>query len=287
MLRARPSARRPGPAPRAPSRARGPRIRSLPDSSLRVARGSGGLLSRRRLCSGRSDDRQLRPTVVIAFIIAEHHRVRRLHHAREERSEQIGLFVDQRFASGVGELILVGHRERTGRARLDTQSAKYAAQIVDLINAAISFARAEAFVVGVLGTFDVDRIRGARPGAQFAADALLQAVRPPVELVTTMEAWCGRLLFERVLLGDGLAKHRAERDTESGDPIPERLSNGVRHLTPPFGRAPRRPSARASAAQGSRRQRHRTRPARARVLFSFLEAGTTPRAARQPRPPPS
>src|SRR5665811_143951 len=263
-----PSETRPGPAPRPPWPARESRRRSLLAPAIR-------------------DDRQLRTAVVVDFIVAEHHLVRRLHHAREQRRKQIGLFVDERFAAVVGKFKLVGHRQCARRARLDAESAQDAAQIVDLIDAAISFAGTEAFVIGVLGAFDVDGVRGARPGAEFAADALLQAVRPPIELVSAVETGRGHLLLEGVLLGDSFAEHRAEGDTESGDGIPERFANGVRHLTPPFGRARARPPARAWVARGSRRQRRRTRPARAPVLPSSPGGGTTPRATPPPPPPPS
>ena len=46
----------------------------------------------------------------------------------------------------------------------------------------------------------MDRVRGAGPRAQLAADALLQAVRPPVQLVAAVEARLGRDLLVGVLL---------------------------------------------------------------------------------------
>ena len=81
--------------------------------------------------------------VVVALVVAEPHRVRRLLHAGQQRGEQVGLLVDQVRAVVVGQLVLVGHRERPGRAGLDAQAAQDAAQVVDLVDAAVALAGAE------------------------------------------------------------------------------------------------------------------------------------------------
>src|SRR5581483_12192892 len=95
---------------------------------------------------------------------------------------------DERGAAGCGELVLVGHGERAGGARLDAEPAEDAAGVVDLVDAAVALARGVALLVGVVGALDVDGVRRAGPRAQLAADALLQAVRMPVELVAAVEA---------------------------------------------------------------------------------------------------
>jgi hypothetical protein len=176
------------------------------------------------------EDRQRLAAVVVLVIVADHHLVRRLDHAGQQRREQVVLLVDQVRAVVVGELVLVGHRQCPRRARLDAQATEDAAQVVDLVDAAIALARAVPVTLGVGGTFDVDRVSRARPGAQLAADALLETVGPAVELVPAVEARRRRDLLERVLLGDGLAEHRPERHAEPGDRVPEGLADGVAHV---------------------------------------------------------
>src|SRR6478672_7869873 len=186
-----------------------------------------------------------RPPVVVTLVVAEPHRVRRLLHAGQQRGEQVGLLVDQVRAVVVGELVLVRHRQRARRARLDAQPAQDAAQVVDLVDAAVALAGAEALAVaaGVGGVaagraLDVDRVGRAGPGAQ------LQGVGPAFELVATVEARVGRQLLEGVLLGDDLLEHRAEGDPEPGDRVPEALLDALRpragagltHGSPPLKR---------------------------------------------------
>ena len=86
-----------------------------------------------------------------------------------------------------------GHRQRTRRTGFDAQPAEDAAQIVDLVDAAVALARGEALVLGVGRALDVDRVGGAGPGAQLATDALLEAVGLPVQLVTAVEPRHSRL----------------------------------------------------------------------------------------------
>ncbi len=80
------------------------------------------------------------------------------------------------------------HRQRAGRAGLDAQPAEDAAQVVDLVDRAVPLAGREARLLGVVGALDVDGVGRAGPGAQLAADALLQAVRVPVEHVPAVVA---------------------------------------------------------------------------------------------------
>src|SRR5262249_37384420 len=165
------------------------------------------------------------------------------------------------------ELVLVGHRERPRRARLDAQPAEDAPQVVDLVDAAVALTRREPLLRGVVGALDVDRVRRARPRAQLAADALLQAVGPAVQLVTAVEARRRGLLDLGVLHHLGLAEHLVESDAEPLDRVQE-----IKHGWPPqswtHGRCRRRGSAaRRAAAPG-------TRP-------------PSGRAPPRPRPPPA
>src|SRR5690606_14118383 len=137
--------------------------------------------------------------VVVLFGLAQTHRVRRLLHARRERGEEHLLGVDQRLTAAVGELVLVRHRERPGRARLDAEPAEDAPQIVDLVRAPVALARGVAPLLGVVRAFDVDGVGRTRPGAELAPHALLQAVGPAVELVAAVEAGSRRLLLLRVV----------------------------------------------------------------------------------------
>src|SRR5690606_19000743 len=78
-------------------------------------------------------------------------------------------------------------------------------------------------VVAVGRALDVDRVGRAGPGAQLAADALLEPVGPAVELVPAVEARRRGHLLERVLLGDDLPEHGPEGHPEPGDRVPELL----------------------------------------------------------------
>ncbi|MGX1118770.1 hypothetical protein RKD37_004133 [Streptomyces ambofaciens] len=104
---------------------------------------------------------------------------------------------------------------------LDAQAAQDAAGVVDLVDAAVPLARRVALLVGVVRALDVDGVGGAGPGAQLAADALLQAVRMAVELVPSVEARSGGLLLLRVLLGQPLLEHGLEGHAEAGHGVHE------------------------------------------------------------------
>src|SRR5260370_4349126 len=65
-------------------------------------------------------------------------------------------------------------RDRVRRARLHAVAAENAAQIIDVVHAAIALARRNPLGVSVVRGFDVDTIRGAGRRAQEAAHALLQ-----------------------------------------------------------------------------------------------------------------
>src|SRR6202012_3267649 len=133
----------------------------------------------------------------------------------------------------VGHLVVVGHRQSSGRAGLDAQAAADAAQVVDLVHPAVALARRKPCLVGVVGAFDVDRVGGAGPCAKLAADALLQAVGVAVELVPAVVARLDRPWLLRIPLGDPLFEHRCEGDAESGDAIEE-----FSHVRSPFSLPP-------------------------------------------------
>ncbi len=160
-----------------------------------------------------------RRAVVVLLVVAQAHRVRRRLHARQQRREQLLLGEDQVCPVVVGELVLVGHRQRAGRAGLDAQAAQDAAQVVDLVDAAVPLPGGEPLVVGVVRALDVDGVGRAGPGAQLAADALLQAVGLPVEQVPAVEPRRGGLLVLGVLLGVDLLEHRPEGDAEPLDRV--------------------------------------------------------------------
>ncbi len=122
-----------------------------------------------------------RADVVVLLGLTQAHRVRRLLHARQQRREQLLLGEDQVPAVVPGEFVLVAHGQRPGRAGLDAQPAEDAAAVVDLVDAGVPLAGGEALLLGVVAALDVDRVGRAGPGAQLAADALLQAVRVTVE----------------------------------------------------------------------------------------------------------
>src|SRR6201999_2842352 len=159
--------------------------------------------------------------------------VRHRGHALEHRSQQVLLLVDQVGPVVVGHLIVVGHRQRASRAGLDAQPASDTAQVIDLIDAAVAFARRKAGFVGVVGAFDVDRVGWTRPRAQFAPDAFLQAVGVTVELMAAVVAGHHRPRVLRIALGDRALEHRAERDAESGEGTEE-----LSHWLPPLSPAP-------------------------------------------------
>ncbi len=204
------------------------------------------------------------------------------------------------FPAVVGQLVLVGHGQRPGRARLDAQPAQDAAQVVDLVDAAVPLAGREPLLRRVVRALDVDRVRRAGPGAQLAADALLQPVRPPVELVAAVEPGRGRLLLLRVLDGVDLLEHGLEGDAEPLDrspgsqaPVTSFVGAGVRAGSSCGGAASARLAGRRSAqadavvvrqVQGRDRERGPVlAPRRAATLSSSSSARRW--LAAGPRPP--
>src|SRR3954471_3649472 len=243
---------RPGSSPARASRTR-PAVRRPWRSSVATSLHGAVRVLRRAL---RYDGRTGQTEVVVLLGRAQLHLVRRLLHAREQRRQQVLLLVDEGLTAGVGQLVLVGHGERPGRAGLDAQTAEDAAQVVDLVDASVPLARREPAALGVVRALDVDRVRRTRPRAQLTADALLQPVRPAVQLVPAVEPWCGRLLLERVLLGEHLPEHGPEGDPEPGYRVPEGLFDTSHGCLPSI--SARTVGWGAVGAPGSHRRRRRT-----------------------------
>ena len=175
--------------------------------------------------------------VVVLSSVAQEHGVRRLLHAGQQRREQLLLGEDEARAAVVGELVLVGHRQRPGRARLDAQAAEDAAGVVDLVRAPVALTRREPLLVGVVRTLDVDRVGRAGPGAQLAADALLQAVGVAVELVPAVEARRRRPAVPPGTSPSDLLEHgvKVTPKPATGFWKPGLVSFGLlSHRTPPF-----------------------------------------------------
>src|SRR6185503_12212489 len=75
--------------------------------------------------------------------------------------------------------------------------------------------RRDAMLLGVVRTFHVDGVRGTRPRAQLAADALLQPVRVLVqEVAPDVRPAEQRRDLLRILLGHVAPEDLAERDRE-------------------------------------------------------------------------
>src|SRR5256714_5155958 len=157
--------------------------------------------------------------VVVLLVLAQPHVVRRLLHAGQQRREQHLLGEDEVAPAVPGQLVLVAHGQRAGRAGLDAQPAEDAAGVVDLVRGGVALAGRVPGGLGVVAALDVDRVRRAGPRAQLAADALLQPVRVAVEDVPAVEPGRGRSPYLRVLLGDHLLEHVREGDPEPSDRI--------------------------------------------------------------------
>src|SRR5690606_7419587 len=180
-----------------------------------------------------------RADVVVLLGFAEVQRVRRLLHPRQQRREQLLLREDQILPAVPRQLVLVAHGQRTGRARLDAQPAEDAPSVVDLVHLRVPLARRVAILLAVVRALDVDRVRGARPGAQLAPDALLQPVGVAVEDVPPVVARGDRLGPVRVRRRDDLAEHVREGHAETLDRVED-----LAHVTPPCSRWCRRPGLR-------------------------------------------
>src|SRR5919199_15665 len=107
--------------------------------------------------------------VVVLLGLAQPHRMRSRLHSGQQRRQQILLGVDQISTVVVGHLVLVGHGQCAGRARLNAQPAVDTAQVVDLVNRTVALPWRVPGLLGVVATLDVDGVGGAGPGAQLAS----------------------------------------------------------------------------------------------------------------------
>ena len=99
---------------------------------------------------GRACRQQFGSAGVVVVLVAQPHRMRRLLHPGQQRGQQHVLGVDQPLPVVVGQLVLVGHGQRPGRAGLDAQPAADAAQVVDLVVLAVPLAGRVTLLVGVV-----------------------------------------------------------------------------------------------------------------------------------------
>src|SRR5690606_1891382 len=118
-----------------------------------------------------------RAHVVVLLVVAQPHRVGRRLHARQQRGQQLLLGVDELPPVVAGQLVVVAHGQRAGRAGLQAEPAADATGVVVLVDLRVPLAGRVPLPLGVAGTLHVDGVGGAGPGAQLAADALLQPVR--------------------------------------------------------------------------------------------------------------
>src|SRR5262249_16360906 len=135
----------------------------------------------------------------------------------------------------------------------------------------------EPLLLGVVRALDEDGVRGTGPRAQLAADALLQTVRPPVQLVPPVETRrCGPLLL-RIVDGHRLLEHVVEGDAESLDRV-QPIS--CSHWSPPWPRCEGAPPARLrGSAADQAAERGTLRPSAPRGV-----ARTPPRPRRPGSP---
>src|SRR5271166_1928246 len=96
--------------------------------------------------------------VVVLVGSARRSRMRRRGHLGQQRGQQPVLLVDQVGAVVIGHLVVVGHGQRPGRARLDAQTATDATQIVDLVDPAVALPRRKPLLVGIVRALNVDRV---------------------------------------------------------------------------------------------------------------------------------
>src|ERR1700730_9928754 len=135
----------------------------------------------------------------------------------------------------------VRHDEGLGGAGLDAEPAEDAPQVVDLVDLGVALPRRVPGLGGVLRSDDEDGVGWAGPGAQLAADALLEAVLVAVEDVAALEPGERLPALLRVLDRDGPAPQVAQGDPQplghvgGGPQRPEVLLRGafVGHQTLP------------------------------------------------------
>src|SRR5713226_7436011 len=104
---------------------------------------------------------------------------------RRERLQQLLLGVDELLPTCVRQLVLGTQHDRLHRACILAVAAEDAPQHVDLVGLRVPLAWRDAVLVGVLRGDDQDAAHRARGCAQLAADASLEPVLIPPEIVAT------------------------------------------------------------------------------------------------------
>src|SRR5262249_40781760 len=116
------------------------------------------------------------PLALVLLAVVGPELPRELLRAAVVTDEQLLLRVDRVLAVVEGELEHARLGDRLRRARLDTQIAVDAPQVVDLVDEPVALARRDGIVGRVVGAADIDAARRTHARAELAADALLHPV---------------------------------------------------------------------------------------------------------------
>src|SRR5207247_9101503 len=166
--------------------------------------------------------------------------VDRIGSERRRRLEELLLGPDRFLARVERQLVVAREGEGPRGARLHTQAAHDAAQVVDLVVLRVPLPRRHGILRVVVGAFDPDGVGRTRVGAQLAPDALLQAVRVAVQAVAAdVRTWRRGIDVPRVLLRhvgtEGLPEHGRQapgdgthRSTQRHRPVSPSLLAGGR-----------------------------------------------------------
>src|ERR1051325_100365 len=92
------------------------------------------------------------------------------------RHQHLLLTIDQRRGVIARDLESMPVSDGVGGAGLDTEPAKDAAVVVDIVNLGVALATTDSKLIGVFGGFDVNAVGWARRSAEEAGHALLKAV---------------------------------------------------------------------------------------------------------------
>src|SRR6202165_4419152 len=96
---------------------------------------------------------------------------------------QRSTLVSYRLAAVARQLVLGSQHDRLYRARVLAVAAEDAAQHVDLVRLGVALARRDALLLGVLGSDHENAGERTRGGAQLAADAALEAIVVPAQVM--------------------------------------------------------------------------------------------------------
>src|SRR5260221_1066097 len=128
------------------------------------------------------------------------------------RRQETVLAIDQSRRIVAGDLEIVPVGDRVGGAGFHAVSAEDTAVIVDVVDLRVALAAADPYLVGILGGFDVDAVRGTRGGAQKARHAFFQPV-----LVALQDVYAAIALFELGGLVRIIFRHRGRHHLFQSD----------------------------------------------------------------------